>query len=172
MKGYTIQNSIDLLEKNAGSGSGGASSAANVSFDNTGTGLSATNVQSAVEEVNTKATNAGTYSTTETVIGKWIDNSPIYRKVLEIPITQKSTDYDVSSLDVDSMINLYGVAGALHLPLNTVHEVAALPYTIGLNYGNDTIQIRFGEEEAIITPCYVVCEYTKNAVTNKTRKKK
>lgn len=53
MKGYTIQNSIDLLEKNGG-GSGGASSAANVSFDNTGTGLNATDVQNALEEVNAK----------------------------------------------------------------------------------------------------------------------
>lgn len=59
MKGYTIQNSIELLEKKAGSGSG-ASSASNVSFDNTGTGLAATNVQGAITEVNSKIIGWGT----------------------------------------------------------------------------------------------------------------
>lgn len=54
MKGYTIQHSIELLERQAGSGSGGASTASEVSFDNTGTGLVATNVQSAISEVNAK----------------------------------------------------------------------------------------------------------------------
>lgn len=53
MKGYTIQHSIELLEKQAGSGSG-ASTASEVSFDNTGTGLVATNVQGAIAEVNGK----------------------------------------------------------------------------------------------------------------------
>lgn len=51
MKGYTIQHSIELLEKEAGSGSGGASTASEVSFDNTDTGLVATNVQSAISEL-------------------------------------------------------------------------------------------------------------------------
>lgn len=60
MKGYTIQNSIELLEKKAGSGSGGASTAAEVSFDNTGTGLVATNVQGAISEVNSKIVGWGT----------------------------------------------------------------------------------------------------------------
>ena len=52
MKGYTIQHSIELLEKKAGSGSG-ASTASQVSFDNTGTGLDATNVQEALVELET-----------------------------------------------------------------------------------------------------------------------
>ena len=53
MKGYTIQNSIELLEKaveDAG-GSGGASSAADVSYDNTSSGLTADDVQEAVDEL-------------------------------------------------------------------------------------------------------------------------
>ena len=54
MRGYTIQNSINLLEKEKGGGAGGASSAADVSFDNTGTGIVATNVQNAITEINGK----------------------------------------------------------------------------------------------------------------------
>lgn len=34
--------------------------------------------------INTKLTNANTYSTTETVIGTWINNKPIYRKVVDL----------------------------------------------------------------------------------------
>lgn len=30
--------------------------------------------------INTKLTNATTYSTTETVVGTWLDNKPLYRK--------------------------------------------------------------------------------------------
>lgn len=55
MKGYTIQHSIDLLEKaveNSG-GSGGASTASEVSYDNTTSGLVATNVQAAIDELDT-----------------------------------------------------------------------------------------------------------------------
>ena len=55
MKGYTIQHSIDLLEKavETGGGSGGGGTAADVSYSNTSSGLVATNVQTAIDEVNT-----------------------------------------------------------------------------------------------------------------------
>lgn len=59
MKGYTIQNSINLLEK-GGTGSSGSTTAANVTFDNTGTGMSANNVQGAISEVNSKIVGFGT----------------------------------------------------------------------------------------------------------------
>lgn len=51
MKGYTIQNSIDLLERGGSGSSGGASTAADISYDNTTSGLTATDVQAAIDEV-------------------------------------------------------------------------------------------------------------------------
>lgn len=60
MKGYTIKESIDLLEKeikNAGGG-GGASTAADISYDNTSSGLTADNVQAAIDEVAAGITEA------------------------------------------------------------------------------------------------------------------
>ena len=91
MRGYTIQNSINLLEKEKGGGAGGTSSAADVSFDNTGTGLAATNVQSALSEIDTR----GNYTTTKTRIGTWTDGSPIYRQVfiLETPVTLSNQNW-------------------------------------------------------------------------------
>lgn len=59
MKGFTIQNSIDLLEKNSGGGGGPVSvTAADVSYDNTSSLLTADDVQEAIDEVNSKASEA------------------------------------------------------------------------------------------------------------------
>lgn len=58
MKGYTIQNSIDLLERGGSGGSGGATTASAVSYDNTSSGLTATDVQAAIDEVAAGITEA------------------------------------------------------------------------------------------------------------------
>lgn len=57
-------------------GAGGASSAEDVSYDNTTSGLEADNVQDAIDEVNS---NLGEYTTSEKVVGKWINGEPIYQ---------------------------------------------------------------------------------------------
>lgn len=51
MKGYTIQNSIDLLERSGSGGSGDTVTASAVTYDNTSSGLTATDVQAAIDEV-------------------------------------------------------------------------------------------------------------------------
>ena len=50
MRGYTIQNSIDLLEKKGGGG-GTSGTASDISYDNTISGLTADNVQEAIDEL-------------------------------------------------------------------------------------------------------------------------
>lgn len=62
MNGYTIQHSIELLERGNSGGGSGASSAAAVSYDNTSSGLTATNVQSAIDELADALTEALTGS--------------------------------------------------------------------------------------------------------------
>lgn len=58
MKGYTIKESIDLLEKRVDNAGGGGTTAENVSYDNTTSGLTATNVQAAIDEVAAGITEA------------------------------------------------------------------------------------------------------------------
>lgn len=59
MNKYTIQASIDALEKKIETGGGsGASDAADVSYDNTTSGLTASNVQAAIDEVAAGITEA------------------------------------------------------------------------------------------------------------------
>lgn len=49
--------------------------------------------------------NKNNYSTTETVIGKWIDGKPIYRKTF---VLTSPHDNDVLVNDADTLINAYG----------------------------------------------------------------
>lgn len=64
MKGYTIQGSIDRLEKIVGDGLGtsGGGSAGDITYDNTESGLLSTTVQGAIDELAGALTEALTGS--------------------------------------------------------------------------------------------------------------
>ena len=170
MKGYTIQKSIELLEKKAGSGSGGASTAAEVSFDNTGTGLASTNVQTAISEVNTNVGGLSgrfDYSTVEKVVGKWIDGRDIYQKTFdagEAGIDIAYNAYTTTSfeiLDADfivrcEMISTYGVYDSLICGLSTSHTL-----NLQTTRNGNTMGAR-----------YVTVDYVKTAPVTNTRSKK
>lgn len=79
--------------------------ASDISYDNTVSGLTADDLQEAVDEVNGKVDDMTTYSTTEKVVGKWVDNKPIYRKYISGSIT----DGDTLVSGVDTFINAFGV---------------------------------------------------------------
>lgn len=167
MKGYTIQNSINLLEKNAkGGGPSGPTSAENVTFDNTGTGLVADDVQSAIVEVNTKAENAGTYSTSETLIGTY-KGKPHYRKVIhfESPLTVAlngtwvSTSVDIS--DIEQLTRVTCLSSFVWNLLSAFNNSGDLTLTSIVNAGSNTASV----DDIII-------EYTKvTTEAKKTRKK-
>lgn len=56
------------------------SDAEDINYDNTTSGMTADNVQSAVDELKSNLTDLQVYSTTEKVVGIWTDGRPIYRK--------------------------------------------------------------------------------------------
>ncbi len=119
MKGYTINKSIDLLENEVDdlkeSQTGGT--AADISYDNTGTGLEATNVQGALTEIDTRSN----YSTTEHKIGKWIDGSDLYEKTI---VTNKTNVVANSSVDITSDINALGAEKIIFYDVRLYFEVA------------------------------------------------
>lgn len=55
--------------------------------------------------LNTKLTNATTYSTTETVVGTWTDGKPIYRKVIIDTTSRNAGSYDIG-LGISNLNNL------------------------------------------------------------------
>ena len=162
MRGYTIQNSINLLEK--GGGAGGASSAAGVSFDNTGTGLAATNVQTALGELDARSK----YSTTKQKIGKWIDGRDVYRLVIDFEEailcssqTWAITTIAAADLNIDTLINAYGSNGAVYYPM-------AVACTL-----EDTYLSLLNVRTVQVSVKTVVLEYVENVASSaKTRKKK
>lgn len=56
--------------------------------------------------INTKLTNATTYSTTETVVGTWTDNKPIYRKVIRNNVIGTAVNHGILNIDEITDIKL------------------------------------------------------------------
>lgn len=184
MKGYTIKESIDLLEKeikNAGGGGGTTPTAADVTYDNTSSGLTADDVQEAIDELNTKLTTGHVYSTTEKVIGKWTDGSDLYEKVtifdtfttgansLELGLTNVKEILKMNIMaEVGSGIG-YKPVPALYLSAQSLTEygIACDGYTVS----SDTLAVTLGSQRTI-TKLVVITEYTKTPPTRTKKSKK
>lgn len=74
------QLNAKAIAQQVGSGSGGGS-ASSVTYDNTTSGLTATNVQGAIDEL---ASTGHVYSTTAKKVGKWTDNKDVYEIVIHL----------------------------------------------------------------------------------------
>lgn len=59
--------------------------------DNINMNLSSTYTSSLTQQINNSFKNNNVYSASETVVGIWIDNKPIYRKVIQIPSFSTTT---------------------------------------------------------------------------------
>ena len=87
----------------------GASTAADVTYDNTVSGLTADDVQEAIDEL--AARNAQhVYSNTETEVGKWLNNESVYEKSYEVDNPTNDMVID-STLTSDNMALLSCVGG-------------------------------------------------------------
>lgn len=90
----------DLTKLQVGEGVYGIpTTAAKISYDNTDSGLTADDVQEAIDEVAGNVTdlqNANKYLTTETLVGKW-GSSDLYRKCINIGALPNNTSgtYDL-----------------------------------------------------------------------------
>ena len=173
MKGYTIQHSIELLERQAGSGSGGASTASEVSFDNTGTGLVATNVQSALAEVSAR----DNYSTDEIAIGK-VGDDILYRKYVVTGALPNATNKKVAH-NISNLKMLYSVSGVAkdtssnaYVPLPMTLSYQTLAAALLVVVDNTDIALDTGTDLSGFNESVVVLEYTKTASEAKTTRKK
>ena len=192
MKGYTIQHSIDLLEKAVESGgTGGSSTAANVSYNNTSSGLVATNVQTALDEISGNVTtlsgnvttlsgNVTTlsghfdYSTSETVVGKWINNEPLYRKVISLGTLPNNRTSSVPHgiTNLSQIVSIRGIASAANgstIPLPFVDD-SSKNADILLDAGTESVRVITKTDKSAFTG-YAILEYTKTASETRTKKK-
>lgn len=130
-----------------------------IGYNNTSSGLAATDIQDAIDELTTSKVN---YSTTEHVVGTWIDGSVLYEKTIDcgtLPnATSKNVAHNISNLDKVVMID--GVAG-------NVSAFFSLPYVYSSADGNITVFVA-GTDIRLITAtdysnyhAYVTLRYTK-----------
>lgn len=101
-----------------------------------------------------------TYSTTETKIGTWIDDKPIYRKVIT-GTTPNSTGWYTTNAGISNMEDLVNMYGSI----NFNGRYIALPYSengcgIAIDYISPNIRINFSFRTGS-SPFRIVMEYTK-----------
>lgn len=187
MKGFTIQNSIDLLEKavEKGGGSGGSTTAASVTYDNTTSHLTAETVQAAIDEidgsldtVSGKVSDLETpvlYSSTEKQIGKLSDDTPVYEKTViltgaDVPVTGTP-----KAISVEEGIKIYDIQGSLTF----ADEVTPLDFYLMSSFFSNCREVISDHALYIsatftgktCTEARVTYTYTKPVISN-TRKKK
>lgn len=103
------------------------------------------------------------YSTSETVIGRWIDGKPIYRKVVQITNPQTSnTNYLVVSNVMDNLIKLYGyMKGNNGARVPVPQTDSSSTYSVLFVNTDGTLRGRFSYISEAPASVYVVVEYTK-----------
>ena len=142
--------------------------AEDVVYSNTDSRIASTNVQAAID-------NTIIYSLTETVIGKWIDGKPIYRKV--IPFTEVTTSNTTigTTSDLEHLVHLTGSAYSVQYDqfynIPNVHS-SIYDYYINCLIYQDNVLLRMGPSITSIDG-FVIVEYTKSTDTaNRSLQKK
>lgn len=117
--------------------------------------------------INTNLTNATTYSTTETVVGTWINGKPIYRKVIVLEsgtIHAGYYEYNHNISNLDKVLNIYGMcySSTQQQPIQRVVPDEIARWGIGLgDIKQSTFALHFGSGYQNINLVYIVIEYTK-----------
>ena len=110
------------------------------------------------------------YSYNEIVVGKWIDNKPLYRKVFSFTLTSQTTEYTIDVDNIDQVTTLRGIYNAYNTSQNK-YEVKPVPYVaLNRDYQQQIQFDRYTKKIAVknastLIPLnqtiFVVMEYTK-----------
>ena len=76
------------------------------------------NVVNAINEVNTNDIRRSTYTTSEQVIGKWIDGKPLYRKTITFTTLIKMNDITSIAHNIENAKNIFIDFGASFMEAN------------------------------------------------------
>ena len=108
-------------------------------------------IKNVVNSNETALNNLSEYSTTETVIGTWINQKPIYKKAIYINSLPNNTtgSYQTGITDMESLINMYGMYQGTAEGIKTTRPINFFDYTIQEQNittfyapGNNTIRIK------------------------------
>lgn len=121
-------------------------------YNNSKSGLEATDVQGAIDEVNNKLT----YSTDEQEIGVWVDGKPIYRRVTNFGACNKDTLTVIDNLTIKNLISISGYAKESD---NTYKPITNKGFL--LEYFNSSKSMCLTPSITLLSG-YVILEYTKD----------
>lgn len=134
---------------------------------------SKTDIVSAINSIETKIEELDNYSTNEADTGmKWIDNKPIYRKVIQVNNSSASNEFTVdvpSNIDTMVNFNVVGFTSAVEqrpLPGTIINYQTGNVYT-SVTYRNNNSSYRPNKIEIFNSDAYIkfdiVIEYTKTS---------
>ena len=104
------------------------------------------------------------YSTTEQVVGKWIDGKPLYRKVLDFGAlpnaSEKSIPHNIANLKDIIKLSAISKSSGVYFPI-PLGSSASLSANIYILAVSEYITIGTGSDRSTFTQTYVIIEYTK-----------
>lgn len=107
----------------------GSSTASAITYDNTSSGLTADDVQEAIDEL---ASRGDAYSTTEKVVGKWTDNSDVYQRTF---ILDEGVNFANGSNDLPDALQTALASATLILDARAISDTASV--AISVEFYND-----------------------------------
>lgn len=141
-----------------------------IDYDNTGSGLTATDTQAAIDELQTEIQNIPTggtvdYSLTEHEIGTWVDGTTLYEKTVNCGAMPNNTTKNVahSIINLDTVVQMYGMMKSANqqTPLPNV-DSSAMTNQISLSINATDIILRSSGNWSTFSG-YVTVRYTKSA---------
>jgi len=124
-------------------------------------------IQSASVQGNAVASNGLVYSTTEQIVGRWIDGKPLYHKVITVNGNFSTMDAevtDVSSLNIEELVDLrtldhshFGSAKFAIIPFS--HPEGDWAMAVYIN-DNNKICVCPGKYMSLVNPTFIL-QYTK-----------
>lgn len=122
-----------------------------------------------MNEIKQGINNSTSYSTTEQVVGTWIGNKPIYRKVVDFGAlpnaSQKKVAHNISNMEW--LVNAYAVSMRTNqdnthiwFPINLARP-DVVDNSIGLWVEDADVTIQTGIDRSTSNETYVILEYTK-----------
>ena len=186
MKGYTIQHSIDLLEdsvEDLEARPSGGGTAADISYDNTTSHLTADDVQEAIDELVADMPTLNDYgikySATEHQVGYGLTGEPIYQKTVNFGAlpnaATKKTAHSIDNLaivyGIEAVAYHIGDSSSIFLPIPQGVSQSSAAGTISLSIDLSDVTITAGTNVSTYDNCYVTITYSKTPANN-TRSKK
>ena len=102
----------------------GSSTASAITYDNTTSGLTADDVQEAIDEL---ASRGDAYSTTEKIVGKWTDGSDVYQRTF---ILEEGVNFANGSNDLPDALQTALASATLILDARAISDTASVAISV------------------------------------------